>query len=421
MESRSDRLSSRGALRGPVWLATSSLLTGAATYVVLIVLARVLGVTGYADFAVFWAFMVTASFGVFLPLEQEIARRVARGPDEILAVLRPAIAVALAYAVVLVLVSALIWTKMLSQVKPDPAMAVALVLLCFGLAFQFCARGVLSGQARLHAYATVVGSDAILRLAAVAVLWWVGIRTAGGFAIAVAGTGIVAALMGWALISRHRTGRRRTSMFRANLFRTTAALIVGALGMQLLLNGGTFIARGFADASEVAFAGHLLATMTLARVPVFLLQSMQASYVARVARQSHAGQQAALRRTLTVLGVFVGSMALVTVLGAALVGPEIIGLVYGESFRLDRGTTVLVAVGVGAYIVASVSNDVTVALGSHGTIARSWVIGVASGAVPLVIGTGIVAKSTLPLILGATVAGVLLFIRISHVSRRIGA
>ena len=68
--------------------------------------------------------------------------------------------------------------------------------------------------------------------------------------------------------------------------------------------------------TEALVAGHLLATMTALRIPVFLLQSMQASYVVRVAQQAHAGRSASLRRTLSVLGGLVLTAAVGTVLTA---------------------------------------------------------------------------------------------------------
>ena len=421
------RPTARGrTVHGPVWLGLSSLVTGAATYLLLILLARVIGAIGYADFAVFWSFLVIVSFGVFLPVEQDVARRVAGEPGSVNTVLRGAVVVALAYAAVLVVVAGILWVTLLRS-RPDPAMVVALVLLCIAEASQFCARGVLSGQVRLPAYATVVGSDAVLRLATVAGLALLGVRSPGAFALAVALSAAVAAALGWALLLRRTaamsvlTSRDRPDRRRTRLLRSTGGLIVGALGMQLLLNGGTLVARGLASQSEAALAGHLLATMTLARVPVFLLQSMQASYLARVARQARERDHASLLRTLRLLGGLALALAVATPLGAFLIGPELIRVVYGESFAISREAGVLVALGVGCYVIGSVSNDVAVALGRHGTVAGAWLVAVTLGVATTWLAGTLVEKSTLPLVIGATVAAALLVTRIASDTRRIGA
>ena len=413
------------AVHGPVWLGLSSLVMGAATYLLLILLARVLGAIGYADFAVFWSFLVIVSFGVFLPVEQDVARRIAGVPGSIPTVLRGAVVVAMSYAVVLLVVGGLLWATLLRS-RPDPAMVVALVVLCLAEALQFCVRGVLSGQVRLPAYAAVVGSDGVLRLVAVAGLALLGVRSPGVFAVAVALSAAVAAVVGWVLILRRTIpgpilkDQAHPERPRTRLLQSTGGLIVGALGMQLLLNGGTLVARGLASESEAALAGHLLATMTLARVPVFLLQSMQASYLARIAGQARRGDVGGVRHTLLILGVVVVALATVTVLGAALIGPELIGLVFGASFVLSRGTTVLIALGVACYVVATVSNDTMVALGRHRTVALAWPLGVAVGLAVVVLGSDLEVRSTLPLIVGAGVAGAVLLTTIVRVTRRIG-
>ena len=73
---------------GPTWRRAAGplirLLGGVgaaalATYVYLIVVARAVGPAEYAAFSAFWAVVVIIGTGVYLPVEQESARRGAAG------------------------------------------------------------------------------------------------------------------------------------------------------------------------------------------------------------------------------------------------------------------------------------------------------------------------------------------------------
>jgi O-antigen/teichoic acid export membrane protein len=400
-----------GAIRGPVWVAASAAITGAATYAALILVARVLGPVAYADFAVFWSFVVIASFGVFLPVEQEVARRVARAPRHIAETARPALAVALGYAVVLAVVGAVVWRWLGSSGGGGAALVVgAVVLLCAALAAQFTGRGVLSGRLELTGYASVVTVDSLLRLALfvlVAIAGAVGLATVGGFAMAVTVSAGVAAAVAWWRVRRLPVISGSESVPPSpdvSILGGSARLIVGALCMQLLLNSGPLIARADATPSNVEFAGHLLATMTLARVPVFIFQSIQATYLARVAQAGHEHDSARLRRTLTALAGLVTAVGCATVLFAAAVGPLLVQLIYGESFDISREAAVLVAVGVALYVIATVANDTNVALGHHPRVAVSWLAAVVTGALSMALTDSLLLRSTLPLIVGSLVA-----------------
>jgi O-antigen/teichoic acid export membrane protein len=417
-----------GAIRGPVWVVASAAVTGAATYAALILVARVLGPVAYADFAVFWSFVVIASFGVFLPVEQEVARRVARAPRRIAEAARPALVVAAGYAVVLAVVGTVVWRWLGS---PGAAggflVVVAVVLLCIVLAAQFTGRGLLSGRLELRGYASVVTTDSLLRLVLfvlVAVGGAFGVATVGGFALAVSVSAAAAAAVAWWRVRRLPAlpgSQADPPAPEVGVLGGSVRLVVGALCMQLLVNSGPLIARADATPSTVAFAGHLLATMTLARVPVFIFQSLQATYLARVAQAAHQHDSARLRRTLTVLAGLVTVVAAVTVLAAAAIGPFLVRLIYGESFDIPREAAVLVAVGVALYVLATVANDTNIALGHHPRVALSWLAAVAAGALTMALTDSLLLRSTLPLIVGSLIAAASLLTGVGRTVRELSA
>jgi hypothetical protein len=68
----------------------------------------------------------------------------------------------------------------------------------------------------------------------------------------------------------------------------------------------------------------------------------------------------------------------------------------------------LLGLGTGLFLLAVVASDVTVSLGGHRTMALSWITGLVAGALSLLLVDGFVLQVTLPLIVGAAVAAVLL-------------
>lgn len=418
----------RAAASGSLVLAVFAVINGVATYGLLVLLARVLGPEEYGWFGVFWSAILTIGFGLLLPVEQETARRIARDPANAPAALRRALTLAGRICAAVATLGVLTVMLLPGSARLDPLAGVAFVSTCLSYAGQFAGRGALAGTGRLRAYATVVLVDALARLLACLGLALGAVRSYAPYAVAVAASALVATVL--ALTAAHRATHRvaasaesagapgagaptrRPAPSEPALASAVARLAVGALGMQLLLNGGTVVARTMAAPTEALVAGHLLATMTALRIPVFLLQSMQASYVARVAQQAHAGRSASLRRTLSVLGGLVLTAAVGTVLTAWLAGPEAVRLVFGPSYDLSRAVTVVVAGGVAAYLLGSVGNDLAVALGRHTAVAGAWVAGVAAAAAAYALSPDLVARATVPMIVGSTVAALVLTARV---------
>ena len=188
-----------------------------------------------------------------------------------------------------------------------------------------------------------------------------------------------------------------------------ADLVVAMLGMQVLLNSGPVVAGLVAAAPGAATrAGHLLAAVTLARLPVFVTQAAQALYVAPLAgmrsRRDGDGVRALVRRLAAVV---LGAGALTVVVGV-LAGPWLVPIVFGADYEVGAGDLLVVVLGVAAYLVASVSNDLAVALGLHRWTGPAWLAGVVAAVVVALVVPDLAARVTLPLLVGAGVAGLVL-------------
>ena len=403
-----------------VWVLASTGVNAAATYLLLIVVGRALGLVRFADFSVFWAVTIISGLGFFLPLEQETARRVAAGGSGGgRAVWLRGLRLGVVIALVAAAVAAAVWWRG----ENGPVIVLAFLIAAAGYAIQFPARGVLSGQRRLARYGSVAAIDAVVRLAGVLVLAVVGVRSTAAYDLVIAGSAMTAGVVAVALAGlRRRVGPPRTSIpavpavsveqagpaVGSGFARDALRLVLAAACMQLLLNSGTLVARGFAGPGQLALAGQLLVMMTLVRLPVFVFQSLQATYLTRLAGGVHRGDRSAVRRLLLLLTGAVGGIAALVVAGAAALGPWAVRTLFGHEYAVTRPTAVLVAVSVAAYLIASVANDASVAVGAHRRIVLAWPIGVLAAAGAVAVLGDLIVRSTLPLALGAVVAAVVL-------------
>ncbi|MBU5424023.1 hypothetical protein KQI48_15245 [Cellulomonas hominis] len=401
------------------WVVVGSGLSGLATYVLLVVVARAVGPVAYGDFSVFWTFVVVVSLGGFLPVEQLTARTVGRR----LAVgLSPGSAlrdgVRSGSLVAGVVLAAGVVLLVAQPGVPDPRLVVLVPVVVAGFVVQFAARGVLAGVRDLRGYAAVLVTDAGVRAVVAAVLWAGGVTSVLPYMVGVTASCVACALVGLVLARRARppadgpaaapddvaapgTDDRITT-------RALVPLVVAASCMQLLLNSGVLVARAVPDA-EAALAGVILAVLTLVRLPVFVFQAAQAGYVSRVAALHRTRDGAGLRRLVALIGGVVAVVAGVTLVTAATIGPQLVRWVFGAGYDVERGAVVLVAVGVAGYLAASVLNDLAVALGAHRAVVVAWPAAVVVAAGSLLLARGSATWAcTLPLAVGAATAALVL-------------
>ncbi|MCR6491774.1 lipopolysaccharide biosynthesis protein [Cellulomonas sp. P24] len=391
-------------------MAIGTAFSGAASYVLLVMTARALGPARYGDFSYFWAVIVVVSLGLFLPIEQVVARRLSRLDAPGVGgrpILNRGVRTALVVAVVSSAVVSVFWVSQRGWSSSELLLLGALGLGVIGFVIQFPGRGALAASSNFRGYAAVVSVDAGLRLVIVMLLWGAGVRSAAPFAAAVGLSALTCGVLARVLGSRS-LGRAPVVEDPVGLGREAGRLISAAVSMQLLLNSGVLIAVSVSTASESAFAGHLVAVLTIARVPVFVFQSVQASYLSKIALRSHRRDIAGLRRVLLALATAVGGITVLTIVGAAAVGPQVIRLIYGPSYEFSRVGVVLVALGVCVYLAAAVANDVAVAIGAHSHVRGAWFAGVAAAAVVVASVDDLLLRSTLPLVVGAAVAGAVL-------------
>jgi O-antigen/teichoic acid export membrane protein len=381
--------------------------------VLLIVVSKHTDTLGYSDFAVFWSLTVTIGLGFFYPIEQETAREVSgRAASTASGFAKFVISAAAVVALVTSALALSLFTPAGLDFIGMPGLIVALIASFAAYAVQFPIRGMLSGAGRTTSYSSVIAVEGLLRVVLPVGLALLGFTSPVLFAFVVAAAAALAVVP--ALLQRDR-GWLSHARVPARTFASRAGrLIVAAFSIQLLLNSGTLLARGFADGDDAALAGQILACLSIARIPVFAYQVLQILYLPRLASQWKTGAFEAVRTTLLVAAIAAVAVGTAVVGGMVLLGGWVTALLFGPDLVLSTAGIALVSSGVAIFIVALVMSDGAVALGSHTLVVRSWVVALICAVPVAVLADDLLLRVTAPFIVGSLAALLQLLIGIGR-------
>lgn len=384
---------------------------GLMSYAFLAVAARALNESGFAELSVVWTVLFTLGPGVFLPLEQEIARRVAVTTDRRVwaVVLQRSLAaggvVALLLTVFTIIASVATNGRLLDN---RTALLVAMIFANLALAPVHASRGYLAGTGQFRRYGVQLALDGTLRAVFAVVLWVVAVHSPAPFGWILVGTQLIAVVATvWGThppLRRHDRGEQREPHIR-DLARGIGWMLTGTLAAQILANAGPVVVKVLAAPGDES-AGHFLTALVLARVPLFLFAALQASLLPRLAKLFEDGNgsqaRAAMNRLLVVLAA-VGAL-ITAVLSVA--GPTITQLLFGAGYRSGRLPLVLLSAGCTVYMLAASVAQVLLALHKSRAVAVGWWLGVAGFAAAVALPSSLPVRVSLALIVGAAVAGV---------------
>lgn len=406
------------ASRRALLVMGATVVTGVVTYVFLGIVSRGLaalapdaatGDAAFDMFSVFWSVALVVGFGLFLPVEQELARLGAHGRDVPTAV-RSALGLSAVVALAGVVVVAAASPLLLATGMP-PGLVVAYALIAPVSALQFTARGAMVARGDVPAYSRVLLADsglrvvlaltALLLLTAIdlpdAVAWFAAALLA---AIAVAHAPVLLGLRGRAPRSAAlgRTGvvdpaivaaegaavgpdggapsgsRDTTGIRRAYL-----ALLGAGVCAQLLLNAGPVVIAALDR--TVGTAGAFQATFSVARVPLFMLVPLQGLIVPPLVAYVRRGETSALIRRMSLLAALIAGVGVVAGVVAALVGPWVIELVFGAGRSLPAADVGILVLGVFAHVGLVIGTQALIATDRHRDSSIAWVIALVAAGV----------------------------------------
>lgn len=393
-------------------IPTGSFVLGVTAYAFLIVAARSLEPAEYAPLAALWALVFAVAPALFMPLEQEVTRQLARDDDDAPAV-TPVLRAAAACAAVGVTVAVLLALPAVPALRAEAfdgsgLLLTGLALSVVGYALTHLVRGILLGTGSRGLYGASLAGEGTLRLAGAAALGGVAVGAAGPYGVVLGAGPLVAALVLLpAARARARALHRSPQAARvssASMLRSMSLLVLASLLSLSLINAGPVAVKLLARPDEAEQAGRLLAGLVLARLPLFAFPTLQAALLPRFARLSAAHDRAAVLafvRRLVAVHVLATLAAAVV---AAFAGPPVLALVFGPSYHLSGSDLALLTVGAAGHLLAMLLGLVLVAEARSAALAIGWLAATTAAALTLALVDPLLLRVELALLVGAWTA-----------------
>ncbi|MGE5211340.1 MAG: hypothetical protein ACM3MM_08735 [Acidobacteriota bacterium] len=362
---------------GTIPVGIALLIAGVATYAFFKVgTVAVGGADEFAPIASMWFAVFALAPGFFLPLEQELGRalshRRAIGEGGRPVVRKVVGLGGILVAIVTLCILALSPLIATSYFDGDWFMVVALIAAFAAYAPAHMARGVCSGSGRFREYAVIMGSDGIVRIVLCVALAVVGVTAVGAYGLAIA----ISPLFAVAYVYQ-RKGLRTDPGPPAELREVTPNLgwlLIGSVCAATLLNAGPIAASLLAPEGSDELITAFSYGVLLSRIPLFLFQAVQAALLPRLSRQAARREFSEFRSGLRRLMVVVLAVGLIGTIGAFVLGPWALRLVYDVD--LSGRTLAMLSLSSAVYMLALATAQAVIALQGHALVALGWVIGV---------------------------------------------
>ena len=410
-----------GAVRRSTPLVAGLGVLAGTSYLTLVLAGRLLGAASFAGISVLYVLITSFATGLFLPVEQEIARR--RGHERGSGTFDPsfvrrAVVVSMVAAIAIGLLAVAARPLSLRLLGGSWDLLGALCVALPGYACCFVSRGVFAGRRELSRYGLQLAVEGTFRLAGMVCLVAIGAHS-------VAAVGWLFAAAPWVALAASLIGRTAeppaatvSVITGAPLVSALGFLLVSSLSAQLLVNAGPVIIQLLATPAERARAGAFFAALVVVRIPVFLFTAVQPSFLPAMATHSAVDQKADFvaltRRVLaTCLVLTVVSTA---VLAAA--GPILIRLLFG--FRDGVGSLTFLAMGVsvGLCLAAMILAQALLGRGMHAWTTAGWLIGLAAMLAGTALPGSAVDRATAGFLLGTAAAAATYAVLLATALRR---
>ena len=356
-------------------------IAGISAYVFFKIGQQALGQDGFKPIVAMWFIAFALIPGFFLPIEQEVGRalshRRAIGQGG-----RPIVKRVLQITVIIFVALCVIVIALSSQINSNLFDGNGVVTWCLLLSLatyapMHLARGICSGNARFGSYSLIIGLDGAVRVLSCAALWITGVTNIGAYALTIALSPVVGILIA-AFTGKLKTEPGPEASW-AEVTPNLGWLLVGSLFAAALVNAGPItvdILGHNAPPERVTQFGN---AVIFARIPLFLFQAVQAALLPRLARLAAQRKLSEFKRGLKQLLILVTSVGVFGTIGAFVIGPWALTLVYEGG--IDRRTMTLLAFASALYMLALALAQAVIALSGHARVAGGWSAGFVTFAV----------------------------------------
>ena len=341
--------------------------------------------------------------GLFLPLEQELARAlssrkaVGHGGRPVLA----RVTILGLTALGVLGLATLPFADLLVDraLGGDPRLLFAMWLGVVGYAFAFIQRGALAGIGEFGAYGRQLAWDGLVRVVGAPALVIAGVHSPLAFAMLLGLAPWVSILCTLRAVRgslAHGPRPRWSEVAHALTF-----LVVASFGSMAVGNGAALVVTLESGHQAPALVGQVVSGAALARLPAFLFVAAQAVFLPGLARMAELDEWRHFRGSVVRLSLLAAGLTVLAAGVVAVWGSALVMLVFGGADALDNGPLVLLTLGSGLSIVAAIVGQALVVLQRYRTAAAAWAAGM------VVVGAVAIAPVGSPLIRGlvAFVAG----------------
>ena len=371
--------------RGARILSIGIATTGLVTFAYFSVASYALDDVAYKQISLLWSVMFVIVSVIYRPIEQLLSRTIAdrraRGIEHAHPLRTPMVLQASFAAAFLVVALGLRGEIQDGLFDGSETLYWILVAGVLAYAASYFARGRLAGHQWFGLYGGLVFLEASSRL-----LFAVAVAVGVAEGQSTVAMGMAAApfvslvVVPWAFSRRPPAKGERSrdpdalGLGRGGRF--AVAVLAVMLAEQTLLNAAVLTVD--ATATDRALAGFVFNALLIARAPLQLFQAIQGSLLPHLAGlEATAGRDEfarAIRTTVLVIAGFAGAVAL----GLLAVGPFAMDLLFDDSFTYGRWGLAVVALGMGAHLVAGTLNQAALARDRAGAAASAWLLSAAA-------------------------------------------
>ncbi|WP_327253446.1 lipopolysaccharide biosynthesis protein [Streptomyces sp. NBC_01244] len=360
---------------GTLLVISGTVVLGAASYIHLMAAGHSLDTDGMAALSVLWTILMSVGIGLFFPVEQELTRIVAAhrvAGTGVSGVLRQIAGLTLGMLVLLA--AGLAWaTPLLADTffNGHTEMVGALGLAFAAMGIGNICRGVLAGLGRFGPFGRQLGIDGVLRIGLAVGFALAGVRSPLAFALILTVAPLAAALATSVPVFR---GLGRGPFDRwPGLLGGLGPLVVSTLLSQVVVNAAVVSTKLLAPEDGALVAG-LLNAIVLARVPLFVFGSLQASLLSGLSTAAAAGDRAGFSRLLGRTSLVVTALGLAGGVPATLFGPWLIEVLFKAEAGLGHAVFFWISAGTLFYMLAMVLGQALLVLHEHRLQLLGWAV-----------------------------------------------
>jgi len=365
----------QGAIpEGTISIGVGLLIAGVTIYIFFKIGQQALGQEEFKPLVSLWFVMFAIAPGFFLPVEQELSRAIAhrralgQGTTPVVKKVALLCGAIVAFLVALILVLSPVINDNLFEDHAIITASLAIAIVSYGLLY--FTKGLSSGLGKFPAYGFIVGSDGAIRVIACMILLVAGVTALSAYSIII----VITPIIGVTII--YLGGHLRTDPGPpagwSEITENLVWLLGGSIFAAALVNAGPITVDLLGDKSDAIRVTQFGNAVLLTRVPLFLFQAVQAALLPRLTRLAARGDLDEFKVGFRRLVILVFGVGVIGIVGAFLVGPFFLDLVY--SGGIDRRTLTLLALASAIYMMALAIAQAVIALRGHRHVALGWLL-----------------------------------------------